>query len=251
VDISYSVSLWNFTHYAEMPNLAGCVAMVREQGYGIELWPRWSWETELRDRAGHDRLRALLAGMPVTLHTAVVTTPEQQREQIDLAAALGAGLIVLHSDDIQDVATGRPDIGLARAAVDYASEQGVRLALENGQLAFMAEALEEVPGLNTCLDIGHVYLTDDSLSDFLDVMKPRLIHLHLHDTLAPEEDGLAGIGRDHYQPGTGGIPDADWALLDAALHEIDYRGIAVLEIRPRNVIQAALQGRRFFQGVFA
>ena len=101
MDISYSVSLWNFTHYAEPPDLAQCVAMVREQGYGIELWPRWSWAATLRDQSQHEALRALLAGMPVTLHTAVVTTLAEQREQIDIAAALGAGLIVLHSDDIR------------------------------------------------------------------------------------------------------------------------------------------------------
>lgn len=251
MNITYAISLWNFTHYPQPPDLTECVALVREHDFGIELWAGWAWERELRDPAQRGRVRALLDGMTVSFHTAGVADIASHCEQIDLAAGLGAEIVVLHPDDLQDAATGRLDVALARAAVAHASQRGVRLALENGQLPFMAEALDAVPGLGACLDIGHVYLTSDPLPDFLEVMAPRLIHLHLQDTLAPEEAGLPGVGADHYLLGTGGIPAADWALLSETLEQIGYRGIAVFEIRPRSVLQNALLGRRFFRDLLA
>jgi len=249
--ITYAISLWNFTHYAEVPDLVQCLALLREQGYGVELWAAWRWAEELNDPARRRKLRPHLAGMTVSLHTAGVTTIDEHQQQIDLAAELGAGVLVLHPADLRREDTGRPDVELAHAVVAYADQQGVRLALENGQLPFIAEALASVPGLNACLDIGHIYLTDAPMQEFLAVMKPRLIHLHLQDILTSAEAVLPGIGKDHYIPGTGGIPRRDWILFSEALHEIDYVGSAVFEIRPRTVLQTALLGRQFVTDLFA
>ena len=113
------------------------------------------------------------------------------------------------------------------------------MALENGPLAFLDQAISEVEDLRICLDIGHVYFTDEPLSTFLKVLKTRLVHLHIQDILPWEEAWLPHPGRDHYLPGTGGIPEEDWKLLAATLEEIDFQGTAVFEIRPRNPYQTA------------
>ena len=55
--------------------------------------------------------------------------------------------------------------------------------------------------------------------------------------------------RDHYTPGTGGIPQAEWKLLAQTLKEIDFDGIAVFEIIPRNPLQNTVLGKRFLEGI--
>ncbi|MBN1316535.1 MAG: sugar phosphate isomerase/epimerase, partial [Anaerolineales bacterium] len=97
-----------------------------------------------------------------------------------------------------------------------------------------------------CLDVGHVYLTDSGMREFLQVMGGRIVHLHLQDLLSAAEVGLPVPTVDHYLPGTGRIPSADWRLLVERLKELDYVGTAVFEIRPRNPYQNSILGARFF-----
>jgi sugar phosphate isomerase/epimerase len=187
--------------------------------------------------------------MPVTMHSAIVRTFEEQRAQIETASDLGAGVLVVHSDEFFVGDSRHLDVALCRDVVAYAGEHGVCIALENGQLPFLEEALAAVEDLRFCLDVGHVYLTDGTMQAFLAALAGRIVHLHLQDILTPAEAGLPGAGLDHYTPGTGGIPLEDWRLLAAYLQEIDFDGTAVFEIRPRNPYQTAILGRRFFNGL--
>jgi len=125
----------------------------------------------------------------------------------------------------------------------------VKLALENGPLCVLQSAIEKIDGLGICLDVGHVYFTDDPMSKFLSVLKGRLIHLHIQEILPAEEKALPYTGADHYIPGSGAIPADDWRLLVQTLKEINYQGIAVFEIQPRNPFQTALWGKRFMTGI--
>jgi sugar phosphate isomerase/epimerase len=247
--IQYSISLWNYSHYASLQSLEHELALIRAQGYGVELWSPWRGEADLFDQVGRARLRPILQGMRVSLHTAVVNTFELHRKQIDAAADLGAEVVVLHSDDL--LATDRVslDVPLARDVVSYAADHGVKLALENGQLRFLERAIEEVDGLGICLDVGHVYLTPDPMSSFLDALKHHIIHLHLQDVASDADACLPGSADDHYVPGTGAIPEADWELLAETLREIDFQGTAVLEIRPRTPLQTALLATRFLEPI--
>ncbi len=136
---------------------------------------------------------------------------------------------------------------LASDAVAYAADHDVRLALENGQLSFLVDAIENVEGLGICLDVGHVYFTPNPMSEFLEILKDRIIHLHIQDILPKTEDSLPRTARDHYTPGTGGVPAADWELLAETLKEVDFQGTAVFEILPRNPLQTALWGVNFMQ----
>jgi sugar phosphate isomerase/epimerase len=251
VHIAHAVSLWNYTHYTDSPSLERICASLREHGYGIEVWPTWRDEKDLFDETGRRRLKSALQGMPVTLHTTMeANTIELHKKQIDAAAAVGAGVVVIHPTDLMPKGASRPDLALTRDAVSYAHEKGVRLALENGKLAFLAEAANSVEGLGICLDVGHVYLNHESMSHFLNELKSRLIHLHIQELLSEIEIArLPGTMKDHYIPGTGTIPRSDWELLARTLHEIDYSGAAVFEIQPRRPLQTALLGKVFLDNL--
>jgi sugar phosphate isomerase/epimerase len=162
-------------------------------------------------------------------------------------AELGASLVVLHPTDLASTDPAKVDAHLARDVAAYAGERGVALALENGPLPFLLQAISEVESLGICLDVGHVYSTPDPMSGFLLALKHRITHLHLQDTLSPPEAHLPWAAKDHYVPGSGGIPRDDWELLAATLTEINFEGIAVFEIRPRNPWQTALLARSFFE----
>ncbi len=246
MNIQYAISLWNFSHYAQVASLEEELAQIRDLGYAVELWSRWPGKQSLYARSERDSLKAALAGMPVSMHTGFAYTLAEQQVQIDAARDLGASVLVVHPDEFfLGGEEGRLDVALCRDVVAYAAERGVRIALENGPLAFLERAISAVDGLKFCLDIGHVYFTDEPLSAFLDALKPYLIHLHLQDILPLAEQELPYPGRDHYVPGTGGIPEKDWEPLAATLQEIDFDGTAVFEIRPRNPYQTAYLGSQF------
>ncbi len=221
--------------------------LLREQNYGIELCPSLKEEKDLFDEVGRKRLKYLLEGMEVTLHTGGGNTFDFHQKQIDVAVDFGAEVIVLHPSNLVSRNNSNLDVQLASRAVAYAGERGVKLALENGKLPFLASTIERVERLGICLDVGHVYFTSDPMSKFLDVLKERIIHLHLQDIRPKGEDNLPHTAKRHYMLGTGGIPDTDWQLLAATLKEINFQGIAVFEIHPRNPLQTALLGMDFMQ----
>ncbi len=260
--IKYSVSLTNYIYYTLVhyqytiaPSLERAIMLIRQQNYGIEVSSMWRDERDLFDEVGRKRLKYLLKGMKVSLHTARGNTFDLHQKQIDAAVAFGAEVIVLHTHDLiskdnfsRDEDNFKLDVGLASEVVAYGAEHGIKLALENSQgLSFPARAIEKIEGLGVCLDVGHVYFTSDPMSKYLDVLKERIIHLHLQDILTKEENGLPSTPKDHYIPGSGGIPDTDWQLLAATLKEINFQGMAVFEVRPRNPLQTALLGMNFMQ----
>jgi sugar phosphate isomerase/epimerase len=247
--IQYAISLWNFGHYARVGSLEQELGKIRKLGYGVELWGRWHDIQDLYGESQRARLKAALGDMTVSLHTGFVHSFAGHKEQVDAAHDLGARILVAHSDEFYADGGGILDVGLCHEVVAYAADQDVCVALENGQLPFLAEAIAAVDGLRICLDVGHVYLTDVPLRDFLAALKARIVHLHLQDILSPLEVDLPHAGADHYILGSGGIPGEDWELLTATLQEIDFDGTAVFEIQPRNPYQTAHLGRRFFDSL--
>lgn len=243
--IDYAVSLWNYSHYRDLKSLREELVLLRELGYGIELWSTFPGQGDLYGENARMQLRPLLEGMRVSVHTALVDSWEAHCRQIDAAAAWEASVVVIHPSDLYLDGSQSLDRVLAREVVAYGRERGVAIALENGQLPFLGQAIEQVEGLGVCLDVGHVYLTSEPMSAFLDTLKSRLIHLHLQEVASPDEVRFATAARDHYELGTGGVPPADWELLMATLYEIDFHGMGVFEIRPRPPWQTALRGRRF------
>ena len=253
--IKYAVSLWNYTHYTNAPDLEGICAQLREQGYGIELWSGYGGldGEELYNAAGSKRLKAALQGMPVSLHSDIYARSfDGHQKQIDTAAQVGADVIVIHADNIYLPDSKVLDESLANRVVAYAAGCGVTIALENGQLPFLTETINKVEGLKFCLDTGHVYLTQYSMQEFLTALKHKIAHLHIQEVLSEPEKTLVGnygIIYDHYIPGTGGIAASDWQKLISALQEIDFSGTAVFEIHPRDPLQTAFLGSQFIQNI--
>ncbi len=252
INLTYAISLWNYIHYQDVPDLKDILAGLRRHGYGVELWNSRIVELDLFDPEVRRNLVSWLEGMPVSLHTDIgLKSRDFHTRQIDAAHDLGASVLVLHSDNLYRDGTKELDIDLAKYVVDHAASRGVRLALENGQLPFLVDAIERVPGLNICLDVGHVYLTIDPMESFMEALKEKIIHLHIQEILSEPERPLLheeGIITDHYTPGTGGIPAADWDLLFEALEKVNFAGMAVFEIQPRKPLQTAALGRRFVDG---
>ncbi len=251
MELQYAVSLWNYLHYQNVANLDQLLECLRKYNYGIELWNSWRVPLNLFDRQARNELKSMLNGMPVSLHSEIgLTGSDFHRKQIDAAAELGASVLVLHSDNLYLPNTGLLDIDLANEIVEYARTCDVQLALENGQLPFLVDAISQVPGLKICLDIGHIYLTSEPLHKFLDALKEQVVHLHIQEIMSQPETALLGeedIILDHYTPGTGGIPKHDWTLLFETLKQIEYKGLAVFEIQPRNPLQTAFLGKAFIQ----
>ena len=247
--IQYAISLWNFRHYARVGSLEQELDQIRTLGYGVELWGKWRNIEDLYGESQRARLKAALGDMPLSLHTGFAYSFSEYKAQVDAAHDLGAHIVVAHSDEFYTDDSGALDVGLCRDVVAYAAERGVCIALENGQLPFLERAIAAVEGLRICLDVGHVYLTDVPMGDFLAALKSHLVHLHLQDVLPPVEADLPHAGADHYILGTGGIPGEDWELLTATLQEMDFEGTVVFEIQPRNPYQTAHLGRRFFDSL--
>ncbi|MHC4983587.1 MAG: sugar phosphate isomerase/epimerase family protein [Planctomycetota bacterium] len=249
--ITYSISQWNFFHYANQPSLERVIASVREQGYGFELWGSWADERDLYDEVGRRRLAGPLAGMAVSLHTGFgyAENFERYKNMIDTAAHLKAKAVVLHPGDLSAGETNGPDAELVKRAAEYGRLRGVTLTLENGSFEFLAAAFGMSDSLGFCLDVGHVYFEKHTMREYLDAFKSRLVHLHVQEVLPADEATIPRVFSDHYIPGTGGIPIEDWKLLVETLKEIDYHGIAVFEIQPRNPLQTAFLGTRFMENL--
>ncbi len=250
MQIQYAVSLWNFIHYANRPDFGEIAEVLRANELGIELWNSFeNWS--LNDKETRLNVKTLFAGLPVSYHTEIGgNSKEFHQNQINNAVEVGAQKLVLHSDNLYYQDTKELDVDLTGFVVESANTFGIDIMLENGQLPFLTHAIAQVPTMKICLDVGHVYLTNDPMSAFLEQLGPSVTHLHLQEILSPLERGLlgqSGIILDHYIPGTGGIPMEDWTLLFEYLQKRDYAGMAVFEIQPRKPLQTAVIGRDFVE----
>ena len=141
---------------------------------------------------------------------------ELVRNRIDMTAALGGDVVILH--------TGEPAAGggtlfwrSLRRSLDAlqpsAASRGVRLAIENGPWPVIRALLAEYPPdyVGLCYDSGHGNIGQAGL-DELDAVKERLLSVHLHDN-----DGRTD---QHKPPFTGTV---DWTRLAGVLAGSGYR----------------------------
>ena len=148
MQIEYAVSIWNHTHHASVGRLEDEIALIREQDLGVELWGSWRHERDLYSEENRARLRPVLEGLTVSLHSAFGASWDHHRRQVDAAADWGGRVVVLHSSDLISEEGKGLDVGLAREVVAYAAERQVRIALENGQLPFLMDDLKMISGRN-------------------------------------------------------------------------------------------------------
>jgi sugar phosphate isomerase/epimerase len=211
------------------------------------------------------KLQEVLAEVPLsfTLHGSEVSSSrggnlldvvsESERQivasDIELAAAIGATVVVYHSGTLRDpygddraLAQGlQRERELLRELGDRAAELGITIAVENRDpvaryivrraygfdLLRLAEQISAVdhPNVKICFDTGHAFLAytwlgktvEDYLSDIRQIA-PMIGHLHITDNFGQvqldadrlySENLSAGDGDLHLLPGWGVIPFED------------------------------------------
>ena len=146
---------------------------------------------------------------------------ELVRNRIEMTARLGGDVTILHAPD-------KPGSAPLRKSLDelvvFAKENGVRIAIENGNFDVIRQLFSEYGSdyLGLCYDSGHGNMGDRGL-EHLDSLKTRLISVHLHDN-----DGA----KDLHNPLFSGT--IDWPKLARVLAESAYKKCVSMEVTMPN-----------------
>ena len=208
-------------------SLDSSIDFVQRHGFGgIELWGDFPHaHPDSLNRALRKRLRKRLRSFEwISVHAPLGNASlascnpgiwrESMREHgevIELAAEIGATVVVVHPGDLRDrrlehVAWLHLAAALSQLT-EAASTCGITLALENcgkylGSLdespAQLKQMLAEVssPQLRACLDVGHAAV-NRNLDEIVGLLGPEIVHVHLHDN--------DGSGDQHLPMGWGSI----------------------------------------------
>jgi sugar phosphate isomerase/epimerase len=146
---------------------------------------------------------------------------------------LGGAIVVAHPSDIvrhgADI-SARLDASAAslRAIAAACRQEGVQLAIESplphligghpDEFGWLLSRVAD-PAAGVCLDTGHIAL-GHAWRRFVARCGSRVIHVHASDN--------HGQYDDHLVPGEGNI---DWPDVAAALHELQFGGWVMLELR--------------------
>jgi len=146
---------------------------------------------------------------------------------VELAADLGAGLVVLHLSSepiaVEERAARIKQAEVALQAIEnHADDLSVRIAVELLPRTCLGNTVEELlevldgcapRTVGACLDVNHVMDRYRELPKYVRILGDRLIHLHLSD--------YDGVDEKHWMPGAGVI---DWKGLMEALRDTGYTG---------------------------
>ena len=145
--IKYYTSLWNYIYHDEPQSLEEVVGQVRNEGFGVELWPyffslkpyRPTLQTrpisikrgfnDLFDITYREQLQDLFSGVETSWHSRgtgekplKISTFQEHAQQIDTAAAIGSSIISVH--DIGYTLTNTQvtnNVTVANQVVEYAT----------------------------------------------------------------------------------------------------------------------------------
>jgi sugar phosphate isomerase/epimerase len=152
------------------------------------------------------------------------------KNRIDMAADLGTDVIIMHlPPELNEPDTMEEGWEQLWCSLDelepYAAENGVRIAIENGDFLKLAKVFErcEPDYVGLCYDSGHGNVGDEGL-DRLEQNKDRLISLHLHDN-----DGAS----DQHLPLFSGT--VDWPRLAEIIVSSAYTKWVNMETTMKNV----------------
>jgi inosose dehydratase len=174
---------------------------------------------ELMDSGEVQQFKERLQGIgvsPVTVGAYCDLTQDRQvgmmKQRIDFARALGATNVV--SDATRqlevDAETWRKLVNTLRHLGDYATDQGVRIALEthggltrNGTLARKLLDAVDHPAVGVNYDTGNIYYYNDDLDPAEDVklVADRVFQVHLKDTVGGKGEWMfsaLGEGRVNF-----------------------------------------------------
>ena len=152
---------------------------------------------------------------------AIETSVTTNRHCIDIAAALGAEVNVLHIWNHSSEGACR----ILEQVCEYAIKKDVSIALENSgsleKMEFILGLVNTVaaPNLGICVDTGHANLGDLGAPRAIRMAGSLLLTTHLQDNLGERDD--------HMPPGMGII---DWPDVFRALNEVGYSRTLMLEL---------------------
>jgi len=137
--------------------------------------------------------------------------------RIEMAAALGSDVVIMHAGGEPDDAAGRTLFWRQlRRSLDalepVARRAGVRLAIENGDFRVIERLFENYGAdyLGLCYDAGHGNLHAGDVERF-DRLRDRLISIHLHDN--------HGVSDQHLVPFAGTV---DWPRVMGLIARSSY-----------------------------
>jgi sugar phosphate isomerase/epimerase len=239
------VSTWNYLRaYADEANLEQAIQEITGDGFGVELWLHWSADPDAFEESRLPRIRELIGDAPLSLHTALSgCDPELFEKEVDIAAALGASLIVAHEPTL-GFKVEEELIGLDCCCqiMNHALSHGVRVALENGPFSTLDKSLAKIgQHIDVCLDVGHANLTEGGIAAALEGFGTQIAHVHLSDNYGEEDD--------HLVPGEGYISMDDWRNLFNTLHGEEFAGNIVFELNTRDPRRDAKRAREFINYV--
>ncbi|NOY82161.1 MAG: sugar phosphate isomerase/epimerase [Kiritimatiellaeota bacterium] len=178
------------------------------------------------------------------------------RESVDAASDLGVKVVVVHA------ASGRLDLndpeqrrvrsigletsllGVAPHAIAYDIKLGIENCADRANLEFMVEVVRglDLPNVGFVVDTGHAVLHGMDPAETIRIMGDRLCSTHLQDNF--------GHVDDHLPPGRGNI---DWSSVIAALEDVGYEGVLMVEISdcpPNRAPDAIADTREAFEDLF-
>ncbi len=195
-------------------NIEACIEIaVQHPGIGIELMTfafpdllDGNWQAQIP--LYRDLLEPVRAhGGRVTLHGPFMDLPagspdaqisrivaDRHRHAIQIAAQVGAEIVILHANYIGQIATvdyrrgwHQRNLTFWKPIADEAAASGVTIAVENMwefDPHIIGDMLGELdhPALRACLDVGHAHLFSRiPFAEWIRVMGPFIVHAHVNN----------------------------------------------------------------------
>lgn len=246
--LNLSVSTWNYISQGQDANMPDVMREIKQDGFGIELWMSWIPDREQFNQEKLPAIKKQLQGFGcVTVHASNASA----QQNIDVAAYLGAEAVVVHANYLGlPTSNNQPIEGWDQAerVAAYAQDKGVILALENGPLAVMRQAVNRLD-IGICVDVGHANLDQagagpQPIIRFLEEFAEKLTVIHIHDNHgATAGDAFYFQGKsidEHLEPGNGII---SWPRTLECIRSIHFEGPCVLELKTSHARQAAIRAR--------
>ena len=212
-------------------------------------------------RAFRDRLHGLKL-QPITVaamcHLDDPREIDALRRRIDFAQALGCRYVITDStEESESGETRRKVIAALRELASYASDRGVRLALEThagptrtGRLA--RQFLDEVahPNVGFNYDTGNILYYNDGVDPAVDVSEiaDRVVHVHLKDTQGGREEWrfcALGEGRVNFPK----ILDTRRAAGFQGLYSLEIEGVAGEDLNRDGYLQRVRKSLEYLQSI--
>ncbi len=255
--MKFAVSTWNYSSYlkAGFP-FSSMMEEIKAHHLGIEFWLATLESEHILEYERHYKGAFPFA----SCHTSQANSYSEEilKKEIMLCPRLGSSMLVVHpvtlgfSAHTWDYAYEKPFDAAVFSRLEgyirFAAEHGVVLALENGPIKVLEQALDFAvrqklqDSLGICIDTGHASMHMDkdpeNVLKHLRTFRDHLVQLHIHDN--------QGSTDDHIIPGTGRI---SWQAVMDILGDKKQSLPLVLELKIQGEpMEAALKSIQFMSG---